>query len=152
MGGYWSGSDSSASDIDDVHPPARKNRPGQMARRAIWEKKFGTKANHITSGQGAVAEKRKGREKDDGWDARRGAKEDGRGNNRKERRARGERRGFNGGRGAGGTGENSQPLGRKRGMGKKDDVGVLHPSWQAAKKAKEEKSKATFQGKKVTFD
>jgi hypothetical protein len=37
-------------------------------------------------------------------------------------------------------------------MGRKDDVGVLHPSWQAAKKAKEAKKTATFQGKRVTFD
>jgi hypothetical protein len=148
MGGYWSGSESSASDIEDA-APIKKNRPGQMARRAIWEKKYGEKANHIKSGKGPV-----GKGKDDGWDAKRGAKETSSG-----------RGGFRGRDGRGGrengrarnfekaTGENAiavEP--RKRGMGKKDDVGVLHPSWQAAKKAKEAKKTATFQGKKVTFD
>jgi BUD22 len=145
IGGYWSGSESSASDIDDA-APVKKNRPGQMARRAIWEKKYGEKANHIKSGQGPV-----GKSKDDGWDAKRGAKE-----------ASSRRGGFSvrGGRDGGwkrtydqATGENAiavEP--KKRGMGKKDDVGVLHPSWQAAKKAKEAKKTATFQGKKVTFD
>ena len=51
MGGYWSGSESSASDIEDA-APVKKNRPGQMARRAIWEKKYGEKANHVKSGEG----------------------------------------------------------------------------------------------------
>jgi hypothetical protein len=148
MGGYWSGSESSASDIEDA-TPIRKNRPGQMARRAIWEKKYREKANHIKTGKSPV-----GKKKDDGWDAKRGAKETSSG-----------RGGFRGKDGRGGTesgrtrnfekatGENAiavEP--KKRGMGKKDDVGVLHPSWQAAKKAKEAKKTATFQGKKVTFD
>jgi hypothetical protein len=35
----------------------------------------------------------------------------------------------------------------------KDDSGPLHPSWEAAKKAKEAKQKPVeFQGKKITFD
>jgi len=37
-------------------------------------------------------------------------------------------------------------------MGKKDDAGPLHPSWEAAKKAKEAKQMASFQGKKVVFE
>jgi hypothetical protein len=37
-------------------------------------------------------------------------------------------------------------------MGKKDDAGTLHPSWEAAKKAKEAKQTAAFQGKKVVFE
>lgn len=148
MGGYWSGSESSASDIEDA-APIKKNRLGQMARRAIWEKKYGEKANHIKTGKGPV-----GKGKDDGWDAERGAKE-----------ASSGRGGFSGRGGRGGkesgrsrnfdqaTGENAIAVeSKKRGMGKKDDVGVLHPSWQAAKKAKEAKKTATFQGKKVTFD
>lgn len=148
MGGYWSGSESSASDIEDA-APIKKNRPGQMARRAIWEKKYGEKANHIKSGKGPV-----GKGKDDGWDAKRGAKESSsgrggfRGRDGRGARENGRARNFEKA-----TGENAiavEP--KKRGMGKKDDVGVLHPSWQAAKKAKEAKKTATFQGKKVTFD
>jgi hypothetical protein len=149
MGGYWSGSESSASDIEDAAPPMKKNRPGQMARRAIWEKKYGEKANHIKTGKGPV-----GKGKDDGWDAKRGAKDTSRG--RGDFSGRGSRDGKGNGRTRNydqATGENAiavQP--KKRGMGKKDDIGILHPSWQAAKKAKEAKKKATFQGKKVTFD
>ncbi|KAL2069575.1 hypothetical protein VTL71DRAFT_14254 [Oculimacula yallundae] len=150
--GYWSGSESSASDFDDAPPPVKKNRPGQMARRAIAEKKHGTGANHIKKGLPPVAEM--GKKKSDGWDAKRGATDG--------ERSRG---GGHGARGRGGndrggrqrdfsqvTGENAiavEPRVREK---KRDDVGVLHPSWQAAKKAKEEKKTATFQGKKVTFD
>lgn len=152
MGGYWSGSESSASDIEDDPKsslPVRKNRPGQMARRAIWEKKFKSKANHITQGQATVEEVRNSKKRDD----------------------RGAHRGRGGGRGRGGfsrgggdlgatreirreftTGDNAMPLGDRKRKGKKDDVGVLHPSWQAAKKAKTDQKTATFAGKKVVFD
>lgn len=146
IGGYWSGSESEASELEDFKPAARKNRRGQAERRAIAEKKFGDKAKHIVLGQGPA-----GKRKDDGWDAKRGAKD--------SNDMRGKPRGF---------GKDSRPQGRSfqratgdnaidvapkpRGLGKKDDVGVLHPSWQAAKKAKEAKQNATFLGKKVTFD
>jgi hypothetical protein len=149
MGGYWSGSES-ASEIEDTEPtpPIRKNRPGQMARRAIWEKKYGNGANHIKTGQGSVAEKR---ERDDGWDAKRGAKDDGGRGRRVGGRGRGDsgrQRNF-----SQVTGENAITIEpRRRGLGRKDDVGVLHPSWQAAKKAKDMKKTAKFEGKKVTFD
>merc|ERR1711964_661611 len=75
--GYWSGSESSASDFDDAPPPVKKNRPGQMARRAIAEKKHGSGANHIKKGLPPVAEM--GKKKGDGWDAKRGATDGGRG-------------------------------------------------------------------------
>ncbi|CAL3962793.1 hypothetical protein PZA11_000154 [Diplocarpon coronariae] len=147
--GYWSGSESSASDFDDAPPPTKKNRPGQMARRAIAEKKHGSEANHIKKGLPAVAEM--GRKKDDGWDAKRGAT----GGERGGRGGRGGR-GFNrGGRQRDFSqvyGEKAVVLEPRKKELKRDDVGVLHPSWQAAKKAKEEKKAATFQGKKVTFD
>ncbi|KAH7410832.1 Bud-site selection protein [Cadophora sp. MPI-SDFR-AT-0126] len=151
--GYWSGSESSASDFDDAPPPVKKNRPGQMARRAIAEKKHGSGANHIKKGMPPVAEMGK-KKKGDGWDAKRGATDGGRGKG-----------GGYGVRGRGGndrggsqrdfsraTGENAIAVEPRIREKKRDDVGVLHPSWQAAKKAKEEKQTATFQGKKVTFD
>jgi hypothetical protein len=155
MGGYWSGSESEASDLEDdvAAPPVRKNRPGQMARRAIWEKKYGSNAKHIKSGAGSVAEKRG---KDDGWDAKRGAKDSNgrggfgaRGRGASDSRAGDRQRDF-----SKVTGENGMPVGERKGrvLGKKDDAGVLHPSWQAAKKAKEMKKTAKFEGKKVTFD
>jgi hypothetical protein len=137
LGGYYSGSESSvASDIENTAPPIRKNRPGQMARRAIAEKKFGEKAKHIKSGQPKVAEM---------WKKARDAKDKGKDTGRNRRAPPTFSRG---------TGDNAIEVGEKRnrGVGRKDDVGVLHPSWQAAKAAKEAKKSATFRGKKVTFD
>ncbi|KAK3342756.1 Bud-site selection protein [Neurospora tetraspora] len=63
MGGYISGSES-ASDVDVA--PARKNRRGQRARQAIWEKKFKEEAKHLKKQQNA---------RDAGWDMKRGAVE-----------------------------------------------------------------------------
>lgn len=151
LGGYFSGSESDGSDIEDlevVAPVVKKNRPGQMARRAIAEKKFGTGANHIKLGLGSVAEVT-GR--DQGWDAKKGAQ--GNDSGRGRGRGRGGRDFGGSGRTSGATGENAGPLGDgTRGLGKKDDAGVLHASWQAAKKAKDLQKTAKFEGKKVTFD
>lgn len=154
MGGYWSGEEEASDIEEELKPVVRKNRPGQQARRAIWEKKYGAAANHVKN---APPESR-----DDGWDAKRGAKgADDRGKGGRGGRTPGAfGRGGSGGGvpGAFGragkvTGENASELGsRGRGRGKQDDVGVLHPSWQAAKKAKDEKKTAKFEGKKVVFD
>ncbi|KAJ8108997.1 hypothetical protein OPT61_g7782 [Boeremia exigua] len=69
-----------------------------------------------------------------------------------------------GGRGPMTSGENAAPLGKKRVEGaadkkapKKDDTGPLHPSWAAAKAAKESKKLKIDLGgaksaKKITFD
>jgi hypothetical protein len=154
MGGYWSGTESSASDVEEIasQPPVRKNRLGQAARRAIWEKKYKSEANHIKSGHGSVTEQR-----DAGWDAKRGA-QGGRGRGA-DRRGRGGRTGgvdqksYSGG--------NTEPTKQRAasnstnsraGEKKRDDLGVLHPSWQAAKKAKSAEKTAKFEGKKMTFD
>ncbi|KAF2713776.1 Bud-site selection protein [Pleomassaria siparia CBS 279.74] len=126
---YYSGTDSEASDLDvDLAP--RKNRRGQKARQAIWEKKYGDKAKH--------------KEKEDrnkGWDAKKGAVD-----TKKNRR----------GRGVELSGENAMPLGGEKKEKKKektrDDVGVLHPSWLAAKAAKEKKVAVKPLGKKIVFD
>lgn len=46
--GYVRGSDESFSDSEaQVADGTRKNRRGQRARRAIWEKKYGHNANHV---------------------------------------------------------------------------------------------------------
>ncbi|KAM7202525.1 Bud-site selection protein [Rhypophila sp. PSN 637] len=66
MAGYISDSNSEASDLD-IAPNSRKNRRGQRARQAIWEKKFKEQAKHLREG-GNKANKR-----DDGWDMKRGA-------------------------------------------------------------------------------
>ncbi|KAI1001887.1 hypothetical protein K3495_g6316 [Podosphaera aphanis] len=154
MGGYWSGSES-ASDLEDFAPAPKKNRPGQIARRAIAEKKYGQNANHIKLGKGSVINKNG---KDDGWDKKRGAIDTSAPKNRRYNRSQGSQ--YNTGVNSGemiphGRLNRSAETGkvtRAKGMGSRDDVGVLHPSWQAAKKAKEAKQTAKFQGKKVVFD
>ncbi|KAG9518291.1 Bud-site selection protein, partial [Aureobasidium melanogenum] len=138
MGGYWSGSESEAEDFEDA--PQKKNRRGQRARQAIAEKKFGKNAKHLQN-----QEKAGKNDRNAGWDAKRGATD---------------RTGPRGARGA--------PKGRFERPGQdrvrntaaepprkkhRDDQGSLHPSWEAAKKAKEAKKvTAAFEGKKISFD
>ncbi|KAJ4377736.1 hypothetical protein N0V83_000566 [Neocucurbitaria cava] len=135
---YFSGSESEASDLDEA---PRKNRRGQRARQKIAEAKFGARAKHL---------EKVSRTK--GWDPKRGAVGD-------DRHGRGDRRGAPKGRGPHQSGGNSEPLGQKKSGGaKRDDKGELHPSWLAAKAAKESKKLsidvkgAKPQGKKVVFD
>lgn len=139
MSGYISGSE---SDGDPFHPnksgPAqkkeRKNRMGQQARRALAEKKFKENARHIKLGLGSG-------KKEDKGDHRRGASTRGGGFQK-------------GGGRFGASGDGAGPgFGRKQVVERKKDVdGPLHPSWEAARKAKEAKAKAEFQGKKIKFD
>ncbi|CAF9922249.1 hypothetical protein IMSHALPRED_005636 [Imshaugia aleurites] len=148
LGGYWSGSDTGSSDNDSAaaaKTEVRKNRMGQQARRALWEKKFGQNANHV---------KKQGLDRDQGWDARRGAVgADERG---KRGRGRGGGDGRGGSRGGGrfakSTGANSDPVVARTVTSKPAAEGSLHPSWEAARKAKEQKKAMPFQGKKVVFD
>lgn len=142
--GYFSGSES-AEGLSDEGPQERKNRMGQQARRALWEKKFGKNANHV---------KKQLPDRDQGWDARRGASaaddrgERGRGRGRGDM-ARGKDKPRSG-RGPMSSGANSDPVLLKK--AKPAGNALLHPSWEAAKKAKEQKKLAHFQGKKLVFD
>jgi len=124
---YYSGSDSEASDLDADFAP-RKNRRGQKARQKIWEAKYGDKAKHKEKA-----------DRNKGWDAKRGAVDE-----------KGRRR--KGGHGSELSGENAVPLGRAKKETKRDDAGVLHPSWLAAKAAKEKKMVIKPEGKKIVFD
>lgn len=144
MGGYFSGSESEPEDAAEsgVAPP-RKNRMGQQARRALWEKKYGTGANHVKQEQ-AMAR----RSRDTGWDMKRGATGG-------ERRYGGGRGGYDRGDGRSSfasrnNGDGSGHMARKPPA--PQDNKPLHPSWEAAKKAKEQKNMAAFQGKKMVFD
>lgn len=146
LGGYWSGSDSAFSDNDSsaANIEVRKNRMGQQARRALWEKKFGKNANHV---------------KNQGWDAGKDAQ----GVDARGKRGKG-RGGFvrgvdavrGGSRGGGSfvkrTGANSDPIVARKAKPSTAAEGPLHPSWVAARKAKEQKKATPFQGKKVVFD
>lgn len=134
MGGYISGSESDASSLDMA--PAKK-RLGQKQRQAIWEKKFGGKAKHLQNPQPG--------KRDSGWDMKRGAvgADDQGGRTPWKQGVRNPL--MNGG------GEVSRPQ-KPQVERKKDDVGSLHPSWEAMKKAKESQKAATFAGAKITFD
>ncbi|KAJ4336833.1 hypothetical protein N0V95_008499 [Ascochyta clinopodiicola] len=146
---YFSG-DESASSLDEK---PRKNRRGQRARQKIAEAKYGKAAKHVEKN-----------ERKQGWDAKRGAvsNEPARASNRKDRRAAEKGLKAKGGRGPVISGENAAPLGQKRMVAatapKKDDLGTLHPSWAAAKAAKESKKLKIDLGgargasKKITFD
>lgn len=133
MGGYISGSGSEIDDQFEAEKP-RKNRRGQRARQAIWEKKFGKTAKHLQHQSENAT-----------WDPRKGAVSRSTSKFAKD--------------------ANRLPLGKNRLETRKkvadvpkkaprrDDSGPLHPSWEAAKKAKEKKSApVAFQGKKISFD
>ncbi|KAI0966151.1 Bud-site selection protein [Xylaria arbuscula] len=177
MGGYISGSES-ASDVD-VAPAARKNRRGQKARQAIWEKKFGEKAKHLYKEKDA---------RSSGWDMKRGAVEDSSKPWKKgianpfeqshvhpdrQKQLNGEEDRQAKGRGGSRDVKDSRPpryqqqrqeqqqdrsqssqaeQPKPKLPPKRDDEGALHPSWAAAKRAKEGVQKVEFKGKKVTFD
>ncbi|KAI9800934.1 MAG: hypothetical protein M1833_003071 [Piccolia ochrophora] len=137
MGGYFSGSES-AEEVDDI--AERKNRMGQRARQQLWERKFGQRANHVTKAA-----------RDQGWDAKLGALAD-------TTRSK-TRRGQSGASRSGGPerpwfGSNSERVDKKpsKSRPEKESEGPLHPSWEAAKKAKEQEKGTNFQGKKVVFD
>lgn len=145
MSGYISGSGSEIDDDIDVAP--KKNRRGQRARQQLAEKRFGSKAKHL--------QKQQAPKRNEGWDAKRGAIEgsEGRHGGRRPATERSKPRdkfsnvrapAVAGVRGPGGD----APTKKHR-----DDSGPIHPSWEAAKKAKERKdAPVAFQGKKITFD
>ena len=172
MGGYISGSES-ASDVD-VAPSAKKNRRGQRARQAIWEKKYGDRAKHRQNPN----PKKQGDARDQGWDMRRGAVESTGADAKpwkngirnpfeknvmhpermrhiehgRKQQARDGGRDKRPPRNAQRESYQDKPAPQPRHESKRDDTGSLHPSWAAAKKAKEEGEKVVFQGRKVTFD
>ena len=147
MGGYWSGSEDDAQIDDSVSKiKIRKNKRGQRARQKIYEKKYGKNANHL---------KKVEQSRDHGWDARRGAQESDQRTNRRGRRHAPKSNGTRDktrrppARGPTSSGANTEVLGPRK---QSSASTALHPSWEAAKKAKEQKKAAPFQGKKVTFD
>jgi hypothetical protein len=149
MGGYMSGSETDATDVEE-HIAPRKNRRGQRARQAIWEKKYKDKAKHLKK------QSKKKDKRDEGWDLQRGAvsKDDSKGSKR-----------FGGGKKATGlkqtsSGGNAALSGDRKGMDEaveskpkhRDDAGALHPSWQAKKQMKQQSiGIGGFKGRKVTF-
>lgn len=151
MGGYWSGTESE-NDDPDGGAPVRKNRMGQQARRQLWEKKYGSKAKHLQK-----QKEKESKDRDYGWDprGRNSSRDDFRG-----KRGRGRGGGFGSGRSQRedkqakekGTSSNAEPIGQRKPSAKELADKPLHPSWEAAKKSKEQKGQAAFQGKKIVFD
>lgn len=128
MGGYISGS---GSDIDDVDIAPKKNRRGQRARQQIWEQKYGSTAKHLQK-----------EDRDRGWDPKRGATDGSR------HRRTGARRDVHGD-----LKDHNERRQHQQKATHQDDKGPIHPSWEAAKRAKEKReAPVAFQGKKITFD
>ncbi|KAK8182425.1 hypothetical protein BC567DRAFT_219876, partial [Phyllosticta citribraziliensis] len=92
-----------------------------------------------------------------GWDAKRGATTAADGGRNKGVAARRGGARFGGGQGSGGPSKDSSTAANTTALGKRkvahrDDEGKLHPSWEAKKRLKEQASaKVEFQGKKITF-
>ena len=167
MGGYWSGSESGKDqdDLVDTNIAPRRNRRGQRARQQIWEKKYGRGARHLQGQNGQPNGKGQNKvnggardNRDAGWDVQRGAQDgDSKHSRYKPGRAgarpttAGQRTG--GVRPAGGTDvQVEKSAGHDSSM---KDGGHLHPSWEAARKAKERRkagSTETFAGSKIVFD
>jgi hypothetical protein len=146
--GYVAGSGSEPeSDIEEL--TVKKNRRGQRARQQLAEKKFGAKAKHLLNPKN---------DRSQGWDAKRGATDGARGGRGGRGGFGAGRGGFVGGAGRGGSfGKGAPPAGGDaRPPPKKkhnDDEGPLHPSWAAAKAAKDKKAvPVVFTGKKISFD
>jgi hypothetical protein len=157
MGGYWSGSESEPEDYENDEvaaaatgsKPQRKNRMGQQARRALWEKKFGARAKHIQEEQ--QQQQKKGRNnKNSGWDARRGATDDN--GDRPRWGAGADKRQYTGSSRNNNGDEKDVRRENAIAANKKKAYDGLHPSWEAARRAKQEKAQASFQGNKITFD
>jgi hypothetical protein len=167
MGGYYSGSES-ASEIDDVDTKPRKNRRGQRERQKIAEAKYGSRAKHI-------AKQNSSSNRNVGWDARKGATTTAKDANGKFNGQGRMRIGRPGGASASGngngnvntnggskapTGANGDVMGAGRKNPVKDNGGAMHPSWEAARKRKEQGSKISINtgngggciGTKILFD
>ncbi|KAG9121250.1 hypothetical protein FRC07_002877 [Ceratobasidium sp. 392] len=149
--------DSDGSDIEDADvAPERKNRRGQRARKAIWEKKYGKNANHVKKAREDAAASR-GRGRGRGGIGRGGASGAGRGVSSND--ARGGRSGANRGRGGRVRPPPAElPTTQDGGWGqraaKKAEEKPMHPSWIAKQKLKAKESVGTMsaQGKKIVFN
>ncbi|PBK97803.1 Bud-site selection protein [Armillaria gallica] len=151
----WSESDAKAGDIEQ-----KKNRRGQRARRAIWEKKYGKNANHKK--QEAATEAAAGRKR---WNTSEGGP-----SNRRydSRTSRGSAKIHSDGkfnvRDKGSEGQHRQrpdtgwgqrkALSREGPVGKPDDKKeTLHPSWEAKRRlqAKQQVMNTDVQSRKIKF-
>ncbi|CAE6479460.1 unnamed protein product [Rhizoctonia solani] len=149
--------DSDGSEVEDVDAAsARKNRRGQRARKAIWEKKYGKNANHVKKAREEAAVRGRGRGRGRGGFGtgigRGGHSAGGRSSEP------GTSRGGASGR-AGRVRPPPAPLPTTRDSGwqqwpaKEKEDKPMHPSWIAKQKLKSKESIAPApQGKKIVFE
>ncbi|KAK0487342.1 Bud-site selection protein [Armillaria novae-zelandiae] len=147
----WSDSDAKAGDIEQ-----KKNRRGQRARRAIWEKKYGKNANHKKQEAAAAEAGRKrwnttseggpSNRRYDSRTSRGNAKIDGDG--RRDKGTEGQHRQ----RPDTGWGQR-KALSREGPVAKPDDKEALHPSWEAKRRlqAKQQVMNTDVQSRKIKF-
>ncbi|KAI0061710.1 Bud-site selection protein [Artomyces pyxidatus] len=136
-------SDGEADIIDTTH----KNRRGQRARRAIWEKKYGRNAKHLTKSESTPDHRRLGR----------APTEQGRHGTKTIDRSSVASRDRQGGRAHHpARGVRDDEFTRPRQSSKPVDSAErpLHPSWEAKRKLKQRDSGAIVapQGKRIVFD
>ncbi|KAJ3775518.1 Bud-site selection protein [Lentinula raphanica] len=150
--GFIRGSDSDWSDNEDnaaAESGQKKNRRGQRARRAIWEKKFGKNANHKKkeAAMNAASENERGRKRWPSSNTSSGRPPNQAGHSRKVQS------------GEGFTRPTQQDSGWSQkalpppSSAQSHDSRPLHPSWEAKRKLHERQSAAILPppGRKIKF-
>ncbi|PVF99508.1 Bud-site selection protein [Serendipita vermifera] len=140
-GSDWSGNEDAA----DIDPAPRKNRRGQRARKAIWEKKYGKNANHLKKARedGTLkANWKYGRPERGGKTYSKFGNQQGvpKGDPLREQTARHRKS----------TSQLNLPQTAQSKQQKKVD-GPLHPSWDAARRKKAQPMVVPSTGKKIVF-
>lgn len=130
--GYFSGGSDDEEDIDNdkvvkAATTTRKNRRGQRARQKIWEQKYGSGANHVKKERDRITSEREQRQRE--FEER-----------QRKRELKAE------------LAQNSFKYGSTQQSTQTQTPAVMHPSWEAKKKAEEKLKNIKFEGKKITFD
>ncbi|KAI0953322.1 hypothetical protein AcW1_007570 [Taiwanofungus camphoratus] len=143
-------SDWSDGDADLANDMPKKNRRGQRARRAIWEKKYGKNANHVKKQREATMQfPSKSNTRRGGGSRFRvgGGPREGTSSNGRQQ--------FDHPPGDNGWSVHSQPVAeqRPRSVNRQREDKPLHPSWEAKRRLKEKLNPSILpaQGKKITF-
>ncbi|KAL0578631.1 hypothetical protein V5O48_003374 [Marasmius crinis-equi] len=147
--GFIRGDSSDLSDGEEraADPAVKKNRRGQRARRAIWEKKYGSNANHKK--KEATESNERGRNR---WSQN--ANSGGRGPDVKTTRFTGSKYPNRNQRGTGLAHPPEFNSGSATQAHAKPDQKALHPSWEAKRRLKEKMSVAIAPpppGRKIKF-
>lgn len=152
--GYYSGGESDSDvDKDEVVQQAtkvRKNRRGQRARQKIWEKKFGTGANHVKKESERVKSDKERKKLEFEERARKRMEKQKIIDEKNLRRGYGGYKDMYDRNNSGSSSNNNNRYDSPQPQADKPEK--LHPSWEAKKKAEESLQNVKFSGKKITFD